>query len=282
MITTALINLKGGVGKTTLAVNLAFNCYRRGLRVLLVDLDPQFNATQYLMSYRDYEKHRNAHGTVATIMMDYHSPRMPLGARSTAPRDPLSMTHKVSRQGSNYFNLLPSQLELSKVIKNPQSVEFRLNKYLAGVEKHFDRVFIDCAPTDTVLTASALMASEYVLVPVKPDRFSILGYGMIRTIIDDFRKDYPDPKKVADLGVVFTQVSSAPDAIERDCKHEVKKQATYTFGTEIKRSLSYLRSINEQRPIALTSYVRRITRATMNSLVVEFEQRIARKAVLKA
>ena len=283
MITTALINMKGGVGKTTLAVNLAYNCYRQGKRVLLVDLDPQFNATQYLMGYQQYIAHMKERGTVADVLLDYQRNRMPLTGKAAKVEDPLSYTVPLRRlvAGEATLSILPSQLELSRAIKSPQGVEFRLQKYLDQVAKHFDRVFIDCAPTDTVLTASALMASNSVLVPVKPDRFSILGYGMVKELIADFKRDYPDPKKVTDLGVVFTLVSRNPDDIEKRCKSEVRRQAVYTFATEVPQSKSYLRSIEEQTPIGVTSYVRSITRTIMNDLEREVDGRIQHLAIGK-
>jgi chromosome partitioning protein len=246
MITTALINMKGGVGKTTLAVNLAHACYRRGQRVLLVDLDPQFNASQYLMTYNAYEAHKKAHGTVADVLLDYALNRMPLTGKAAAKKDALSYTAVVGATGKGSLRILPAQLELSRAIKNPQSVEYRLQKYLTQVEKHFDRVFIDCAPTDTVLTASALTASHCVLVPIKPDRFSILGYEMVKQLIEDFRRDYPDPNKVTDLGVVFTLSSPKPDTIEKKCKDAVRKQAPYIFTPEIPHSKSERRCTNSR------------------------------------
>lgn len=276
MITTALINMKGGVGKTTLAVNLAHACYKRGQRVLLVDLDPQFNATQYLMTYDAYETHKKAHGTVADILCDYGKNRMPLTGKAAAKKDPLAITASVGGSGKGTLRILPSQLELSKAIKNPQSVEYRLEKYLKQLDKHFDRVFIDCAPTDTVLTASALTAAHCVLVPIKPDRFSILGYEMVKQLIEDFRRDYPDPNKVTDLGVVFTLCSAVPDALEKKCKEAVRKQAPYTFSTEVRQSKSYLRSIDQGKPIGETSYVRKLTAATMHLLEKEVDDRIGK------
>ncbi len=67
--TIALLNMKGGVGKTTLAVNLASHCHSPGRSsVLLVDLDPQFNASQYLMDYQTYENHVRTGGTEMSLV----------------------------------------------------------------------------------------------------------------------------------------------------------------------------------------------------------------------
>ena len=70
-VTVSLLNMKGGVGKTTLSANIAW-CLARDnhKRCLLVDLDPQFNASQYLMTYEEWEHHKTSKGTVADIILD--------------------------------------------------------------------------------------------------------------------------------------------------------------------------------------------------------------------
>jgi chromosome partitioning protein len=99
---------------------------------------------------------------------------MPLSSKPTD--DEFSILAPIDRVGKGaYLFLLPSELELARAVKNPQGVEFRLHKLLQRWERYFDYAFIDCAPTDTVLTATALMAANFVLVPMRPDRFSILG-----------------------------------------------------------------------------------------------------------
>lgn len=273
----SLLNMKGGVGKTTLAVNLAWSLYRNQKhRVLLVDLDPQFNSSQYLLTYDAWDAHRKAKGTVANILLDAQRSRMTIS--ETVTQEEISILAKIEHQKvrEGYLYLLPSELALARAVKNPQGVEFRLQKLLDRWSKYFDYILIDCAPTDTVLTATALMASNYVLVPIQPDRFSILGYGMMQEVLVNFRSDYPDPKKVADLGVVFTQVSRENHPIEKKCKEDVMKAAPYVFKTEIHRSNAYLRAVYEKTPIFDTRFARAVTRTEILSLAREMGERIAK------
>lgn len=276
MLTIALLNMKGGVGKTTLAVNLAWSLYRhQQKRVLLVDLDPQFNASQYLMTFDAWDQHRQKHGTIANVLLDAERSRMLVKEKVKDTEFSILSKIEHGKTKKGYLYLLPSELELAKAVKNPQGVEFRLQKLLDRWNTYFDYVLLDCAPTDTVLTATALMASNYVLVPIQPDRFSILGYGMMQEVLRNFKSDYPDPNQVADLGVVFTQVSSEAHPLEGRCKEDVKKAAPYVFKTEIHTSDSYLRAVYEKTPIFDTRFAREVPKTEVLSLAEELNARIS-------
>ncbi len=275
MVTIALINMKGGVGKTTLAVNLGWNLARRKKKkVVIVDLDPQFNASQYIMDFQQWDKHRKSKGTVADILLE-SKPKRTWPGKAKEKRWFFKEIHGVETSGGGTgLWLLPSDLSLAKAVKNPQGVEYRLHRRMEHWDGYLDYAFIDCAPGDTVLTATALMSSDFVLVPIKPDRFSIVGYSMMQEVIENFRFDYPDPKHVQDLGVVFNQVTGQSE-IEEECKDEVGRIAPFIFQTEIKQSKSYLRSAFDQQPVFDTMYARQITKVTIDALVQEMEQRIS-------
>lgn len=275
MITISLINMKGGVGKTTLAVNLGWYLARKkNKKVLIIDLDPQFNASQYIMDFQVWDSHREKKGTIADILLN-SSPK-PKTKRIRKGETPWYFKElysvETSRVKGSGLWLIPSDLRLAKAVKNPQGVEYRLHRRMEYWE-YFDYVFIDCAPGDTVLTATALMCSDFVLVPIKPDRFSVVGYGMMREVLNSFRYDYPDPKNVKDLGVVFNQVIGSSE-IEEQCKDDVSREASYVFKTEIKTSRSYLRSVSDQAPVFDTMYARQITRENIDDVVEEIHERI--------
>lgn len=199
--TIALLNMKGGVGKTTLAVNLAWHSYRhKKRRVLLIDLDPQFNASQYLMDFEQYKTHLKEKGSIADLLID--QPALGLGkkTKSVIPVANRIARMEVSKSG-HYLDFLPSQLALAHVVKNPAQMDFRLEKILEQIRSHYDYIFIDCAPTDSVLTTMALTASNFILIPIRPDRFSILGYANLVDTIKSFKEKTPDPNKVAELAL---------------------------------------------------------------------------------
>ena len=278
MPTISLLNMKGGVSKTTLAVNIAWHLCRYGRkRVLLVDLDPQFNASQYIMHPDTWDQHRANPGTVADLLLEPRQPRMTARTKKKAARQSVNRlfytVEENSRTGAR-LDLLPSDLTLARAIKNPEGVQHKLDKALGRISNTYDYVIIDCAPTDSVLTDTALMASDYVLIPMRPDRFSVLGYAMMQETLEEFRDTYPDPHNTQDLGVVFTQVSGETD-IEQMCMDEIEEQAEYVFQASIPRSVrSYTKSVLTRRPIFDTSYAHRPTKQALTQVVHEMKSRI--------
>jgi chromosome partitioning protein len=198
-VTVACVNLKGGVGKTAIAVNLAARCGERGLRTLLVDLDPQTNATFSCMSIEDWESHAASHGTAANILgVRGHTNAE---GRTKNPRD-------VIRSGVfRNVDLIPSHLELFTVdldLGGATAREFRLRKALSAVETDYDIVVCDCPPNLTLPTQNALAASSHYVVPISPDFLSGIGVSLLITRIREFSADLTHPLTLA--GIVVSRV----------------------------------------------------------------------------
>jgi len=275
--TIALLNMKGGVGKTTLAVNLASHCYSRGRSaVLLIDLDPQFNASQYLMDYKTYEKHLRTGGTIADLLID--SPVLTVRKKPKKPKLNACIHRlKTGPRSGKHFDLLPSQLALSHVVKNPAQMEYKLEKLLQPLQSQYDYIFIDCAPTDSVLTTLALMAADYLLIPVRPDRFSILGYALVGETVRHFRDSSHNPHNVRELGTVFTQVNDAT-GIEGECMAAIRQQAakdgSYVFTSWLPVSRTFLRAVQDGTPAFETRYAREELKGAITDIVREMKTRI--------
>jgi chromosome partitioning protein len=277
--TISLLNMKGGVGKTTLAVNLAWHTYRHGQkRVLLIDFDPQFNASQYLMDFTTYEEHVKKRGTIADLLID--SPDLRLRGKRKPPsiKKCIARIEQDKNDEEHYLDFLPSQLALAHVVKNPAQMDYKLEKLLSQVREDYDYVFIDCAPTDSVLTTMGLTASNFVLVPIRPDRFSILGFGNLRSTINEFRDKSSDPNNVRELGVVFTQVRTG-QGVEYECMESVRAQASkaksYVFSSSLDFSNTFIRAIQNQTPAFETKFARDELKQNIADIVSEMESRIA-------
>jgi chromosome partitioning protein len=209
----ALINMKGGVGKSTLAVNLAWHFALRptSKRVLLVDLDPQFNASQYLLGAAEYR--RAIESGVKTIWDIFER-----GTRHPqAPQAGFSIHDAIYNRftipsENRKLDIILSRLDLAFSVKTPyQQKERELAEVLTGLEGEYDLVLFDCPPTESILTTAGYLASDYVLVPVRPEYLSEIGLPLLVQSMEDFAADYPEhPLQLA--GVVFNATTDyAPE-----------------------------------------------------------------------
>lgn len=156
----AFCNQKGGVGKTTSAINLAAGLANLGNRVILTDIDPQANATSGLGVEKDREL-----STIYQVIVD----NIPLA-------EVLKMT-KVEN-----LKLVPSNPDLSgsevELISLPER-EFRIRRSIESLEEPVDYIFVDCPPSLGLLTVNALAASDFVIIPLQCEYYALEGLGQL-------------------------------------------------------------------------------------------------------
>lgn len=193
------VNLKGGVGKTAIATNLAAYCGRIGKRTLLVDLDPQTNSTFSCMDVDAWEKHAAEHGTVADLF----------GLRSHATAEGKAKEIGDILYANAYpgVDLIPSHLDLFTIDLDMASAtarEKKLQKALRPIENAYDVIVCDCPPNLTVPTQNALACSTHYLVPISPDYLSGIGVGLLLKRVAQLADDLDHPIELA--GVVLSRV----------------------------------------------------------------------------
>jgi chromosome partitioning protein len=187
-VTICVINLKGGVGKSTIAALLsryAFNS--RNKNVLAIDLDPQANLSQGLMhqSYATFIAQKG--GSIVEVFNDYLPPKH--GGGGAQPLTAESVTELILDSGSRRLDLIPSRFDFSDALTNAVRPDPRvLAKFLAKNFKDKDVIFIDCSPTESVFTTAAYHASDYVLIPVKPEFFATIGFPLLAESLSNFRR----------------------------------------------------------------------------------------------
>lgn len=206
----SFVNMKGGVGKTTLAVNVADALNRRGeKRVLIVDVDPQFNATQCLYGGDEYVEKRKAGGhTVADLFNDSLSHSVDvLSGKSLSSSTKLDDIKPWSvRPG---FDILAGNLEIYRMDMAPgQGRELRLKRFVNILRQanSYDYVIIDTPPTPSAFMNSALLASEYYVVPVRPEPLSRVGIDLLRGVIDRIIENHGH--RIDNVGVVVTMADA--------------------------------------------------------------------------
>jgi chromosome partitioning protein len=195
----ACVNLKGGVGKTTLAVNFAAYCGKEGFRTLLVDLDPQTNATFSCISVEDWEEHAAKHGTVANLLGVRH--------HGNAEGKEITASDTIIKDVFPGVALLPSHLDLFTVdldMGGAPAREQRLKKALKEVVDDYDVIICDCPPNLTIPTQNALAVCSHYVVPVSPDFLSSIGIGLLLSRVGKLSDELDNPIKNA--GIVISRV----------------------------------------------------------------------------
>ncbi|WP_081247488.1 ParA family protein [Variovorax paradoxus] len=201
----SLINMKGGVGKTTLAVGLAWELAKRN-RVLLVDIDPQFNATQWIVDAPTYLTWVRQKHTILNVFMptSMSASGASTGNQPAASKPTDKTTLIPVKKNGTTLHILPSILDLMKLDAAPRGTENRLRVFLEKVRGNFDYILIDCPPTASLFSYSAFLASDAYLVPVKPDPLSVLGLPLLERAMLDYEER--SGQELPRLGLVFTQV----------------------------------------------------------------------------
>lgn len=186
MKTTAILNIKGGVGKTVSTVNIGACLSELGHKVLIVDLDPQANATQIFRSY-DIKS-----PCISEVFLD----------KDVSVIDIIKST--------NYPNIdiIPSNISFAfveaKVISDvTRSQQNRLKKGLSQVKDRYDYCLIDCPPSVGTITINALTAADSVIVPLKIDQFALDGLDHLMNTIFEVRDEFNDSLQF--LGAFVTE-----------------------------------------------------------------------------
>lgn len=271
----AIINMKGGVGKTTLSFNLAMGLAQSGKRVLLLDLDPQANASLVCMSDDERKEHGKSKKTITSLFIDSFEPRVPLSRTPTRQIILKDFIFKVSAAEGvrgGCLHVIPSDLYLSSVLKGVSMGPFTLNNLITDdVKCKYDFILVDCAPTYSTLTTMALNTCGAVLIPMISDSFGKHGTDLMKEILKEHHHDFGVDIKV--VGVVFTMTTDA--ATQRQTEREIisKWGSDIVFKQAISRNEWYRFANGRRVPITKTS-ASAGAKAELSAFTVEFMRRM--------
>jgi chromosome partitioning protein len=223
------VNQKGGVGKTTSAINIAAYLGLYGQRVLLVDLDPQANATSSLGIDRRMFKdniYEVLIGTAPIAPQILHNPRF-------------------------HISLLPSSPELAgaevELLDMPHR-ESRLRDALSAISSHYDYILIDCPPSLSILTLNGLLAAkDGVLIPLQCEFLALVGLGQLTQTIQRVRNSLFPGLKIRGL---FMTMYDGRTRLAQDVVNEVRSHfPNQVFQTVIPRSIKLAEAPSHGKPI---------------------------------
>ncbi len=238
-------------------------------KVLLIDLDPQFNATQSMMNLFDMEeKYLNEFCKENRTVKKLFESTTEISERPQLP----SASDLIIELDKN-MSIILGTINLIFEDKNNSSARTkRVKKFIIEneIKNVYDYIFIDCPPTISLYTDAALIASNFYLVPIKVDRYSILGVQLLHQVIA--RLSYDEDLTLQPIGKVFTMIDSMTDktkkiieTIENDeISKDIKSFATYTtyvrdlmVGNKGNIASKYSKSENDIREIC-KEFVERI------------------------
>jgi chromosome partitioning protein len=250
----AIVNQKGGVGKTTTAVNLSASLAELKRKVLVIDIDPQGNATSGL----GVEKN-----SLESSLYDVFADSLSLSSVIVG-----SIVPSLWVAPSN-SDLIGAELQLI----NKQGRETFLKEEIAKISDSFDYIILDCPPSLGLLTVNALVASDSILVPLQCEYYALEGISSLMQTFE-FAKQNLNPNLELD-GVVLTMFDGRTN-LSKEVADEAKKHfGTKVFKSVIPRNIRLSECPSYGKPISIYA-PSSLGAEAYESLAVEFDQRTSK------
>ena len=251
----SIINMKGGVGKTTLSIGIADYLSSIGHSILLIDADPQFNSTQAML---DCYKNKGIYDRETEF--NYYN-EVILKEEKTIyklfrPQTDMRQSYQTPNSEDIIINLkdnldiLCGDLNLVLVNKvSDHTFVKRIRNFIEDNElsEKYDYIIIDCPPTLTIYTDSALMASDYYLIPNRIDRYSIVGIDSLQKAVTNLIREERIPLKC--IGLVYTMVNTTTSSFKQqsiknsfESKKAVNDIDIFNSSTSIVNNIQYGKS----------------------------------------
>jgi len=226
----AVCNQKGGVGKTTTSVNLGGYLAAMGRRVLLIDFDPQANASSALGHVANSDDQVIYQGILGS-------------------HEPAAIIKKSSIFGLGFIPSNPHLTGALVELVNLPEREYYLRKFINKIRHDYDYILIDLPPSLSLLTVNGLVAADEVVIPVQAEYYSLEGLGQLLETVSLIKNNMRHPLKVA--GAVLTMYDKR-ERLSRDVAKELRRHFPYhVYDVEIPRSVSLAEAPSFAKPIVL-------------------------------
>ncbi len=270
------VNMKGGVGKTTLTVNLATSLAKNfGKKVLVLDLDAQISATLSLLPPHEFGKLRKKRKTLSYLLDLAIKPnpyaKLNIGDLITPSICGLSNLELLPGDIELYDEYLVSEMLHQKAVdeektENFESVwnnfeRFLIYDILQPVVDYYDFVIMDCAPGYNLLTRSAIAASDFYLLPARPEPLSLVGIQLLERRVKKLKKSHQEdkPLNLQLLGIVFILSEAGLfgryDKYYDQVKRRIKQDFSIDqmFSSDIPMDVNVAKAVDLFMPVVLTT-----------------------------
>lgn len=205
----SIINMKGGVGKTTLTCNISSELAERGYSVLVIDSDPQFNTTQtlfkyYLDNFGKYRELKDNELTISNIFTGSNRSRL----SQETDKGQGNIIYTLENSNYNSMDIIPGDLSLIVDVNANAADKFKEFFFDKKLKETYDYIIIDCPPTWGHLTSISLSLSDYYLIPTRLDDFSTIGITILSELLSSKVKSLKtDGSSLNCLGVVYMMLN---------------------------------------------------------------------------
>lgn len=236
----SFINMKGGVGKTSLSINIADSLAAKGFKTLVIDTDPQFNSTQSLLLAKtimnssekaSLDEKQDSSAEVFENLSDNKKTLYQIFEPTDLVDNPTDLVINIKPN----LDLIPGDLKLASAISGDTSgkeevLYNHIEKF--NLKSRYKYIIIDCPPTWSILTHSSLYASDFYVVPSKIDFYSSLGIlllkNQITTKLLNSRVYKSGVNKLTPLGIIFTMTHNPEPAFEKKRRERIEQSLVGT------------------------------------------------------
>lgn len=286
----SFINMKGGVGKTTLTKEIGFYLAEElNKKILFIDIDPQINLTQSLFKHFNYAQSDQIAEKIK--IQDGENKRISVSDASitnvfsgtVSLETPDTIKNAILSFPDTNIDIIPGELGLEFLTRNLNSSQLE-NGIYNFIENNklrtiYDYILIDCPPTYSSYTVAALKPSDFYIIPVRPEAYSILGIDMLQKVIFQIEKEnglYFKDKKLHDLGIIITDVKNTESTGILNLIDDIKDSSVLEKNKIYVFNHSFIHNPSLQKDIAyiITESKSQTSKKNLKNIVDELIKRI--------
>lgn len=273
----SFINMKGGVGKTTLCKEIGYTFFKnKNKKILFIDTDPQSNLTQSLfLKYEIKDENEIMTGKNNKYKTTNKSIQKLFNESSIEAVTKEDIIEVLEKNDDAELSIIPGTL--SAVFLNRSNdvsaMESAIHNFIDTykLEEVYDFIFIDCPPTYSLYTIAAILPSDYYIIPVKPDAYSILGIEMLEKVIGRIKSTnsiYFKNRTIKNLGIIFSSIENGKEELAEMVRDTQKLNKKPFFKEYFKHSNKYPNKFE----YFIYDYKDKKLKENIDNIILEIEQ----------